>query len=77
MKNILLSEISVMRKFNKKMMINPCPFLVRQEDVFRTDKHIYIVMEVCEGGTLEEELLCKRFKERECIEVLYYMAQGL
>lgn len=56
MKKILLSEISVMRKFNKKMQEDPCPFLVRQEDVFRTDKHIYIAMEVCNGGTLQNEL---------------------
>lgn len=54
LKTILLSEISVMKKFNRKMREDPCPFLVRQEDVFRTDKHIYIAMEICMGGTLED-----------------------
>lgn len=51
-----------MKKLNRKMRENPCPFLVRQEDVFRTDKHIYIAMEICEGGTLEDEIRGKRFK---------------
>lgn len=64
LKTILLSEISVMRRFNKKMQLDPCPFLVRQEDVFRTDKHIFIVMEICTGGTLEDEIRGKRFHER-------------
>jgi serine/threonine protein kinase len=35
------------------MKINPCLFLVKQFDVFRTDQHLYIVMELCSGGSLE------------------------
>lgn len=55
-KKIILSEISVMKRFRKKMEEDPCPFLVRQEDVFRTDANIYITMELCRGGTLQSLL---------------------
>ena len=35
-KNIVLSEISIMRKFSRKMEEAPCEFIVKHEDCFRT-----------------------------------------
>lgn len=52
-KKIILSEISIMRKFSKNMEEKPCEFIVRHEDCFRTEKAIFIIMEICEDGTLE------------------------
>ena len=39
-----------------------CPFVVRVVDYFETRTHGYIVMEYCEGGTLQEEV--NRMKRR-------------
>lgn len=41
-----------MRKFTSRMQSDPCPYLVRHEDCFRTELYIYIIMELCEGGNL-------------------------
>ena len=48
----IVNEISIMRKFTKQMIDKPCPYLVKHYDCFRTDTNIYIVMELCQGGTL-------------------------
>ena len=34
-------------------------------------------MEICDQGTLEEEMRSKRLTETECIEILYCLASGL
>ena len=67
LKKIILSEISIMKKFNKKMLEKPCDFLIQQEDCFRSEKYIFIVMEICEHGTLEDEMHTKRLTEGQCI----------
>jgi serine/threonine protein kinase len=47
------NEITVMRKFTKKMIEKECPYLVKHYDCFRTDTNVYIVMELCQRGTLQ------------------------
>ena len=60
MKAVILNEINVMKKFTKKMTENPCQYLVKQYDCFRSDKFIYIVMELCHNGTLFDSLSTKK-----------------
>jgi serine/threonine protein kinase len=66
-----------MRKFSQKMKNNPCPSLVTLEDCFRTDRDIYIAMELCEGGTLENYLKNRKLDEREAVEILRSISTGL
>ena len=60
MKEVILNEINVMRKFTKKMSTQPCENLVKQYDCFRSDKSIFIVMEYCQNGTLLDERKIKQ-----------------
>jgi len=46
------------------MKEKPCPYLVKHEDCFRTDVNIYIVMELCQGGTLNDILNQGALKEK-------------
>ena len=41
-----------MRKFTVCMLKKLCPYLVKHYDCFRTNKNVYIVMELC--GTLKD-----------------------
>lgn len=66
-----------MRKFSRKMKESPCDFLVCQEDCFRTDKAIFIVMEICPHGTLEDEMRARKLTQPECQHVLYCLSMGL
>ena len=60
MKDIILSQINVMKKFSRKMREIPCRNLVKLYDCFRSDKYIYIVMEICNSGTLFDLLKLKK-----------------
>ena len=41
-----------MRKLADRMESKPCPYLVKHFDCFRTDTNVYLIMELCQGGTL-------------------------
>ena len=66
-----------MRKFTKQMQEKPCPFLVKHFDCFRTDTNVYIVMELCEGGTLNDAIQKGQLPESTVVIILKQVAQGL
>ncbi len=66
-----------MRKFTTKMAEKPCPYLVRHYDCFRTDTHVYIVMELCQKGTLLEYIEKNTLKEEEVKVIVQQITKGL
>lgn len=66
-----------MRKFTKKMVEKECPYLVKHYDCFRTDTNVYIVMELCQGGTLNDYLNAHNLNEPSVRVILEHLLIGL
>jgi serine/threonine protein kinase len=45
------------------MIEKECPYLVKHYDCFRTDTNVFIVMELCQGGTLNDYLNANNLNE--------------
>lgn len=67
-----------MRKFTKQMTEKPCDYLVKHYDCFRTNTNIYIVMELCQGGTLLDYInINQTLNEQSAITVIQHILLGL
>lgn len=66
-----------MRKFTNRMLEKPCPYLVKHYDCFRTDTHVYIVMELCEGGTLHDYSQKNELNEDQVKKIIKQIVKGL
>lgn len=59
------------------MIEKPCPYLVKHFDCFRTDTNVFIVMELCQGGTLNDYLNQNSLNELEVKIILSHLLRGL
>ncbi len=59
----LNQEIEIVRHFRH-------PNIVRLTDIVETERHIYIVTELCEDGDLQTVLRNGRITERQSIEIM-------
>ena len=66
-----------MRKFTTRMQEKPCHYLVKHYDCFRTDTYVYIVMELCQGGTLYDLLEKNTLTEAKVKEIMTQIVKGL
>lgn len=66
-----------MRKFTNRMQEKPCHYLVKHYDCFRTDTYVYIVMELCQGGTLYDLLEKNTLTEVKVKEIMSQVIKGL
>ncbi|KAL4466404.1 hypothetical protein ABPG73_019022 [Tetrahymena malaccensis] len=64
-KKIAIREINNLKQLNH-------PHIIKFIDAKQTDKNIYLIMEFCNGGTLEKLIKEKKPNEKEC---LYYFSQ--
>lgn len=66
-----------MRKFTDRMKVKPCPYLVQHYDCFRTDTNVYIVMELCQGGTLHSHMEKNKIDQEEATAIIKQILSGL
>jgi serine/threonine protein kinase len=45
-------EVNILQEFMNK----PCPHIIKIYDCFKSDKYVYVVLELCNQGTLEGEM---------------------
>ena len=50
--NAVGSEVNILQNF----MLNPCPYIIKIFDCFKSDKYIYVILEYCDEGTLTDEI---------------------
>ena len=69
--NNLKNEINILTKINS-------PYVIKLNDIQRTENNFYLVMELCNGGDLEnlKELRGGRFKELEARIILQQLVAG-
>eukprot|EP00775_Hariotina_reticulata_P011602 gene11602-11746_t len=61
----IIKEIAIMR------MLQDHPNVVRLQDVFEDDSHFYLVMELCSGGELFDQIISKgHFTERDAAVIM-------
>ena len=66
-----------MRKLADKMKEKACPYIVKHYDCFRTDTNVYLIMELCQGGTLSNLIDQNALSEDETKNVVNQVLQGL
>lgn len=61
----IIKEIAIMR------MLQDHPNVVKLQDVFEDDTHFYLVMELCSGGELFDQIISKgHFTERDAAVIM-------
>lgn len=58
----LNKEIEILKDLNH-------PHISKYIDAVRSDKHAYIVMEYCNGGTIEDLVLREKPDEKRCLQL--------
>eukprot|EP01083_Nonionella_stella_P245161 852488_1 len=70
---MLKTEIQILKKLDN-------PYIVKLYDIFETKKYLYIVMEMCLGGELFDqiaELDGEHYTEQDCCLILHQIARGV
>ena len=70
---MLKTEIQILKKLDN-------PYIVQLYDIFETKKYLYIVMEMCRGGELFDqiaELDGEHYTEQDCCLILHQIARGV
>eukprot|EP00483_Globobulimina_turgida_P010682 UN10703 len=70
---MLKTEIQILKKLEN-------PYVVQLYDIFETKKYLYIVMEMCLGGELFDqiaELDGEHYTEQDCCLILHQIARGV
>eukprot|EP01083_Nonionella_stella_P005007 14602_1 len=70
---MLKTEIQILKKLDN-------PYIVQLYDIFETKKYLYIVMEMCAGGELFDQIAQldgEHYTEQDCCLILHQIARGV
>ena len=59
------------------MESKPCPYLVKHFDCFRTDTNVYLIMELCQGGTLSSFIEKQALSQSDTKNIVKQVLEGL
>ena len=76
------AEIDIFKKINDKRELYDNEYLVKVLGIYQTPRHVYVIMEYCPGGNLQELMIKRanagmRFNEMESLYIIHNLIQGL
>lgn len=72
------SEVNILQSISLACSQDPCPFIARIINCMETQNNIYIVLEYCDQGTMENILKKKKqLPEQEALLLIYQVALSL
>lgn len=78
MKDKIQTDLKVLKTELESLMATDHPNIIKMYEVYEDTKHIYIVMEYCDGGELFDKIQLKqKFSEPEAARIMYKLLRAV